>query len=114
MIPDLSSPGPLDPSHFIEHVTRTALLLEALARDVKRLADETTRVLGNVDGLRASLNSTATEFAVFKVDTAAKISANKETIDGLTERIKWLNRLIISGLIAGIISGIIALVFKAL
>lgn len=106
--------SPLDPQHYIEHVTRTAMLLESLARDMKSLADKTERGLSNTDGLRVSLTLTQTEFAVFRVDTGAKIATNRETIDALIERIKWLNRLIIGAVLAGLISGIVAIIFKTI
>lgn len=106
--------GSLDPTHYIEHVTRTALLLESLARDVKTLTDETKRSLSNTESLRISLNQTDREFAVYKAEIAGKISTNKENIEILTERIKWLNRLVISALVTGAIGGIIAIIFKSL
>ncbi len=100
-MPDNSSnlvpqnPSPLDPSHYIEHVTRTALLLERLATDVKSLKDQMERGLSGTDGLRKVVGDLERDLAVFKVSTTGTIGTNKESIEVLTERLRWLSRLVL-------------------
>jgi hypothetical protein len=111
---DSQGPGPLDPTHYVEHVTRTALLLEQLARDVKALREQTESSVRDTSGLRESVNSIKTDFAVFKVDTVGRMDTNRESINVLEERLRWLSRLVIGGLLSGVIAGIIALIFRVL
>jgi hypothetical protein len=110
----VSDAGPLDPSHYVEHVTRTALLLEQLARDVKSLREQTEYGLKDISGLRTSLTLMERDLAVFKVDMGSKVATNHETIDGLGERLRWLVRVVVGALLTGIVGGTIALIFKLL
>lgn len=108
------SQGPFDPSHYVEHVTRTALVLEQLARDVKALRDQSETNIRDSGGLKDSLNNLKTDHAIFKIDTIGKIDVNREAINSLVERTKWLSRLIIGALVTGIIAGVVALVFRSI
>lgn len=105
--------GPLDPSHYVEHVTRTALLLEQLARDVKALRDQTESGGRITSDLSRGLATLERVVAVFQTQTNGSVSNNETSIKDLAERLKWLSRLVITSLITGIIGGAIALIFKS-
>ena len=106
--------GPLDPSHYVEHVTRTALLLEQLARDVKSLKDDVSKWSADTEGLRRVVGDIERDLAVFKERTSSLIAANRESIESLANGLQWIRRAVISTLVAAIISGIIALVIKTM
>lgn len=108
----MSDAGPLDPSHYVEHVTRTALLLEQLARDVKSLRDQTEYGLKDISGLRTSLTVLERDLAVYKVDTNSKVEANHTAIENQGERLRWLYRVVVGALLTGIVGGAVALVFR--
>jgi hypothetical protein len=102
----------LDPAQYASHVTRTAILLEQLARDVSALREESERNAKGSNGLREQVAIQDRDFLVFKEATNGRISANEIALRDLTERLKWLGRLVIGTLITGIISGMIAILFK--
>lgn len=106
--------NPLDPSRYIEHVTRTALLLERLAVDVRSLKELVDHGLSNVEGLRKAIGEIERELAVFKVSTTSTTSANKEAIEVLTERLRWLSRLVNGAIVTGVIGALLAAIVKAL
>jgi regulator of replication initiation timing len=108
-MPDQS---PLDPTHYVEHVTRTALLLEQLARDVKALRDQTETSVRDTSGLRMTMTALEKELAVFKSDTQGKIETNKFTIENLADKIQWLTRVVAGTLITSIVGGLVALIYK--
>ena len=103
--------GPLDPSHYVEHVTRTALLLEQLARDVKALREQTEASVRDTGGLRSALSQLEKHCAVFETDAVSRMEVNRVCITDLTERLRWLNRLVIGAVVSGLISGLVALIY---
>lgn len=105
---------PFDPSHYVEHVTRTALLLEQLARDVRALRDQTDTHGKGVESIRACVSTLERDFAVFKVATEGEITACQATIAALEERLRWLSRLVIGSIVTGIIGGLLAVVWRSL
>lgn len=104
----------LDPAGYVAHVTRTAMLLEQLARDVAAVRAKVEDASREMGDLRKVSGETKQEVAVFKVDTGARISANQEAIKELSDGLRWVRRLVVGAVLAGIASGLIALVFKAL
>ena len=104
----------LDPAQYASHVTRTALLLEQLARDVSALRDETERSIQGSNGLRTAITNIERENAVFKEAITGRVGINEVAIHDLTERLKWLGRLVVGALLTGAISGVVAIIFKAL
>jgi hypothetical protein len=110
---ELNPQSPLDPSHYIEHVTRTALLLERLALDVRALKDQVDRGLNSTESLRKITGDIERDLAVFKVSTSGIIATNREAIEVLTERLRWLSRLVLGAFVTGIIAGIVTIIFKA-
>lgn len=105
--------GPLDPSHYVEHVTRTALLLEQLARDVKALREQTESGGRMTNDLGRRLSEVEKEAAVFKTQTIGKVEINETNIRDLAEKIKWLSRVVVTAIVTGLIGGALALVFKS-
>lgn len=100
----------LDPLKFIEHTTRTALLLEQLARDVKDLRE---RVGGlGLDSLRSSVSALERDFAVTRNDLASRAEANRDRIAKVEERIQWLSRLVLAAFITGAIGGFVGVLWK--
>lgn len=64
----------LDPRQYAAHVVKTAMLLERLAEDVRaqrERAENSDKVIGD---LRAELASLSKDFAVFRAETANKLS----------------------------------------
>jgi hypothetical protein len=110
-MPDVGG-GPLDPSHYVEHVTRTALLLEQLARDVKALRDQTDSSIRDTGALRGCISAVERDLAVFKVDANGRAEVNKTNIGDLTERLRWLSRLVIGALVTSAIGGLVALFYR--
>lgn len=106
------SESPLDPGHYVEHVTRTALLLEQLARDVKALRDQTESSVRDTSGLRGTVVAIERDLAVFKVDTIGRMDANKQSITNLEERLRWLSRLVIGALVTSLLTGLVALIYR--
>jgi hypothetical protein len=102
----------LDPSGYIVHVTRTAILLEQMARDLKALRDQAEASSRSMETMRNDVATYEREFAVYKTGTESKISVNQESIKLMEERLRWLSRLVVGALITGVIGGVIALVFK--
>lgn len=105
---------PFDPSHYVEHVTRTALLLEQLARDVRALRDQTDTHGKGVESIRACVSVLEMGFAVFKVASEGEIAACQTSVSALEEKLRWLSRLVIGSLVTGIIGGLIAAVWRML
>lgn len=106
--------SPFDPQKYIEHVTKTAMLLDRLAQDVHAL-----RVLADAreaDGraLRSTVMELEKELAIYKVENSARVKANEEGIGVLVERLKWVSRAVLGTVITGLVSGAVALVFKLL
>lgn len=100
----------LDPMKFVEHTTRTALLLEQLARDVKDLRE---RVSGlGLDSLRASMSSLERDCAVLKTDMSSRSESNRTRLGEVEERLRWLSRLVAGAFITGGIGGLVALLWK--
>lgn len=102
----------LDPTSYVEHVTRTAMLLEQLARDVSALRKDTEDGSRTVSDLRKTAGDTEKDLAVFKVDTGSRIAVNAESIKEIAERLRWLSRLVLGAVLTGILGGGIALIFK--
>lgn len=102
----------LDPAQYASHVTRTAILLEQLARDVSALRDETERGVQNTNGMRSSISAMDRDLALLRESLTAKIVTNETNIHNLEERLRWLGRLVIGTLVTGIVGGAIAIVFK--
>lgn len=104
--------SPLDPTHYVEHVTRTALLLEQLARDVKALREQTDSSSRDTSTIRSTVAALEREMAVFKIDTTGKIETNKGSISSIEEKLRWLSRLVIGAVITSALGGLIALLYK--
>lgn len=104
----------LDPRHYVEHVTRTALLLEQLARDVNGLRILTESSVRGTDALRVDLARQDRESAVYRAENTADVRANTDRIDKIEERLRWLSRLIVGAVVAGVISGVLGIVWAAL
>lgn len=109
-MPDTS--GPLDPSHYVEHVTRTALLLEQLARDVKALREQTESSARDTSGLRTTVGAIERDIAVFKVDSSGRVETNRLSIEKVSEGLRWLSRLVIGTFLTAIIGGLVALLYR--
>lgn len=103
----------LDPQHYVEHVTRTALLLEQLARDVKALREQNDTFGRGTEGLRTTVSALEKDLALCKLSTTTEVGACKETVRALEEKLRWVSRLLVGALITGIVSGTLALVWKA-
>lgn len=101
-----------DQDNYIVHLTKTALYIEQLAKDIAAIREQNENHSKSVESIRNTLGALEKEFAVYKVGTSTDISANKETIRNLEEKLRWLSRLVIGALISGVISGIVALIFK--
>ena len=110
-MPDASG-SPLDPGHYVEHVTRTALLLEQLARDVKALRDQTDSSIRDTGALRGCVSAVERDLAVFKVDATGRAEVNKTSIADVTERLRWLSRLVIGALVTSVLGGLVALIYR--
>lgn len=104
----------LDPRAYVEHVTRTALVLEQLAKDVAALRTESSGRTRDLEELRGAVSRHEKDFAVFQVETTAAIKKNEERLTSLEERLRWLNRLVVGALVTGILSGLGALIFHSL
>jgi hypothetical protein len=104
--------GPFDPGHYVEHVTRTSLLLEQLARDVKALREQTESSARDTGALRGSVAVVERDFAVFKVDALGRAEVNKESIRVVTERLQWLSRLVIGALVTSVLGGLVAWIYR--
>lgn len=102
----------LDPVQYASHVTRTAILLEQLARDVSALREETERSSQGANGLRTDFARFDRSTAVFQESVTARIGVNETAIHDLTERLRWLGRLVIGSLITGVLSGLLAFAFR--
>lgn len=102
----------LDPAQYASHVTRTAILLEQLARDVSALRDETERSIQNTAGMRTLIAGMDRDIALLKESLTTKIVANETNIHNLEERLRWLGRLVIGTLVTGVLSGGLALIFR--
>lgn len=104
----------LDPRGYIEHVTRTALVLEQLAKDVAALRSESTGRSRDLEDLRVAAAKNEKDFAVFKVKLTADVRKNEERLTSLEERIRWLNRLVVGVVVTAVLSGLVALIFHNL
>ncbi len=104
----------LDPAGYVAHITRTAMAIEQLARDVAALRDTRESDARDMTDLRRVTGDTKTEFAVFKVDCMAKIGTNSDAIKELVDGLRWLRRTLVGAIIVGVASGVIAVIFQAL
>jgi hypothetical protein len=104
----------LDPIQYAQHVTRTAMLLEQLARDVHALREQMESGGRGTEALRVTVGQVEREFAVFKTQAQARMDGSVVSVTGIEERLRWLSRLVIGSLVTGILGGAIALVFRAL
>jgi len=102
----------LDPAKYIEHVTRTALLLERLADDVSALRTKGEDGSRTIETLRSDVAGIKQDLAVFKVKVDSEIKANQEAIRDLSEGLRWLRRLVVGAVVTGLLSGALAIVFK--
>jgi hypothetical protein len=102
----------LDPAKFAVHVTRTALLLEQLARDVRELRDRAESNGRGTDELRGLCARLERDAAVFKSEIEASVKGNREGLEKLEERLRWLSRVVLGAVVTGVIGGLLALIFK--
>jgi len=87
--------------------------LRIAARDLIALEQRTNLAFDGTEATRRELSQLGKDVAVDKAATAAQIAVNETNIKDLTERLKWLSRLVIAALVTGVIGGILAWVFRS-
>ena len=83
------------------------------ARDVNALQERADLAYKGTEATRRELADLEKEVAVYKAATNSKVAVNETNISDLTERLKWLSRLVIGALLTGVIGGIIMWLFKS-